>query len=95
LEPLDTEAIVRSVKKTGRLIVVDEDYPKCGMASEIAAIVSSAAFDYLDHPITRVTAPLAHVPFSSALEPFYLPRRQQIVDCAIQMRTRASAHETK
>jgi len=85
LAPLDTATILESVKKTGRLIVVDEDFPRCGMASEIAATVSAEAFDSLDFPVQRITAPQAHVPFSPVMEQFYLPDAQRVVECALRM----------
>jgi len=85
LSPLDTSAIIDSVKKTGRLIVVDEDYPRCGMASEIAAVVSAEALDYLDQPVARITPPHAHVPFSPPLEQAFLPDAQKILECATRM----------
>ena len=87
LSPLDMETILASVRKTGRLIIVDEDYPKCSVASEIAAIVSAQAFDYLDHPVQRVVPPHAHVPFNPALEQYYLPNSDKIVECALGMVT--------
>ncbi|MFT7135816.1 MAG: pyruvate/2-oxoglutarate/acetoin dehydrogenase E1 component, partial [Akkermansiaceae bacterium] len=67
------EAIIASVKKTGRLIVVDEASPRCGMASDISAIVAEHAFDALKAPIKRVTPPHAPVPFAPNLEKAYLP----------------------
>ena len=91
LSPLDVKAIVDSVKKTGRLIVVDEDYPRCGMASEIAAVVSAEALDYLDQPVARLTPPHAHVPFSPVLEQAYLPDAHKICDCASRMLKRQKA----
>ncbi len=71
--PLDEDAIIASVKKTGRLIVVDEASPRCGMASDISAIVAEHAFDALKAPIKRVTPPHAPVPFAPNLEKAYLP----------------------
>lgn len=85
LSPLDEEAILKSVRKTGRLIVVDEDYPKCSMASEITALVSAEAFDELDCPIERVSPPHAHVPFSPVLEKAYLPDASTIVSRVMKM----------
>ncbi len=90
LSPLDTETILASVKKTGRLIVVDEDYPQCGMASEIAAEVSSRAFRYLKQPVQRITPPHAHVPFSPVLEQCYLPDARRIVECAQGLMTKTA-----
>ena len=57
LSPLDEETIIRSVEKTGALVVVDESPPRCSVASEIAAVVGEKAFDLLNGPVRRVTAP--------------------------------------
>ncbi|MCO7126782.1 alpha-ketoacid dehydrogenase subunit beta [Sporolactobacillus shoreicorticis] len=80
LSPLDEDTIINSVKKTGRLIIVDEAYPRCSAATDIAAIVGDKAFDYLDAPIKRVTAPHAPVPFSPPLEKLYMPTPEKIID---------------
>jgi acetoin:2,6-dichlorophenolindophenol oxidoreductase subunit beta len=80
LSPLDEETILGSVAKTGALVVVDESPPRCSVASEIAALVSEKAFDYLNGPVRRVTAPHAPVPFSPSLEDAYAPSIQAIVD---------------
>jgi acetoin:2,6-dichlorophenolindophenol oxidoreductase subunit beta len=79
LKPLDTETLLRSVAKTGRLVVVDNAHRICSVASEIAAIVVELAFDQLKRPIERLTAPDVHVPFSPALEERMYPRAEQIV----------------
>ncbi|MCI1881482.1 MAG: alpha-ketoacid dehydrogenase subunit beta [Sporolactobacillus sp.] len=79
LSPLDEKTIIKSVMKTGRLIIVDEAYPRCGAASDIAAIVGEKAFDYLDAPIKRVTAPHSPVPFSPPLEKAYMPSPEKIL----------------
>jgi pyruvate dehydrogenase E1 component beta subunit len=76
--PLDAAAILESVKKTGRLVVVDEANPMCSVASEIASIAASDAFDYLDAPIKKVTAPHTPVPASPTLEALYLPTPDKI-----------------
>lgn len=77
--PLDKEAIFKSVRKTGRLVVVDEDYDRCGFAAWIAAIVADEAFEYLDAPIKRVTTPTVPIPFSPVLERHILPDAEKIV----------------
>ena len=64
LSPLDEETILSSVAKTHRLLVVDEDNPRCSAATDIAAMVADKGFDTLDAPIKRVTAPHTPVPFS-------------------------------
>jgi pyruvate dehydrogenase E1 component beta subunit len=79
LSPLDEEAILASVAKTGRLVVVDEDTPRCSMATDISALVADKGFDYLDAPIKMVTAPHTPVPFSPPLEKFYLPNADKVI----------------
>jgi acetoin:2,6-dichlorophenolindophenol oxidoreductase subunit beta len=80
LSPFDEETILASVAKTGALVVVDESPPHCSVASEIAAIVSEKAFDSLNAPVRRVTAPHAPVPFSPRLEAEYAPTVPAIVE---------------
>src|SRR5207302_1540511 len=79
LAPLDEATIVDSVKKTRRLVVVDEDTPTASMARDIAARVADKGFDYLDAPIKTVTAPEAPVPFASVLENLYSPDAPRVV----------------
>ena len=71
--PLDTETILNSVRKTGRLVIVDEAYPRCGMAADISSIVAEQAFDALKAPVLKVTPPHTPVPFSAPLEDAYVP----------------------
>ena len=80
LSPLDDETILSSVAKTHRLLVVDEDNPRCSAATDIAALVADRGFDTLDAPIKRVTAPHTPVPFSPPLERFYVPSAERIAD---------------
>ena len=80
LSPLDVGTIVASVEKTGALVVVDESPPHCSVASEIAAVVTEQAFDFLNGPVRRVTAPHAPVPFTPSLEEVYAPTVAAIVD---------------
>ena len=80
--PLDVETILASVKKTGRLLVVDEDYAMCGVGAEIAAIVVEEAFDELDSPIGRLhTEPVTH-PFSPVLEDAVTASAEKIIAAA-------------
>lgn len=79
LSPLDDRAVLESVKKTHRLVVVDEDNPRCSMACDIVALVSERAFDYLDAPPRMLTAPHTPVPFSPPLEDYYIPSVDTIV----------------
>jgi pyruvate dehydrogenase E1 component beta subunit len=78
LSPLDTDAILASVEKTHRLVIVDEDNPLCSVAATIAAIVADEGFDSLDAPIKMITAPHTPVPFSPPLEQAYIPSAQTI-----------------
>ena len=71
--PLDEDAILASVEKTGRLVVVDESSPRCGMAADIASLVATKAFDSLRAPVRTVTPPHTPVPFASVLEQAYIP----------------------
>ena len=82
LSPMDEETILNSVKKTHRLIVVDEDYPRCSIATDVVALAASQAFDYLDAPPKMITAPHAPVPFSPTLEDAYIPSVDTIVATA-------------
>jgi acetoin:2,6-dichlorophenolindophenol oxidoreductase subunit beta len=79
LVPLDLEAIVASVERTGRLVVAHEAVEHGGFGAEVAAQVQQAAFDFLDAPIARVGAPFAPIPFSAPLEDAYLPGADEIV----------------
>ena len=79
LVPLDLEAIVESVERTGRLVVAHEAVEHGGFGAEIAAQVQRAAFDYLDAPIERVGAPFAPIPLSPPLEDAYLPGANDVV----------------
>jgi 2-oxoisovalerate dehydrogenase E1 component beta subunit len=80
LSPLDKDSFLESVAKTSRLVVVQEDHRTLGIGSEISAIVAEEAFDCLDAPIVRVTAPdVPAIPFSAPLEKFYMPSVEKIV----------------
>jgi len=79
LVPLDKQAIVKSVKKTGRIVIVTEDCKTAGVSAEIAAIVAEEALDYLDAPIKRVAEPDTPIPFSPPLEQFVIPNEKTII----------------
>ena len=80
LSPLDEDIVINSVKKTNRIVIVDEDNPKASIASEIAAIVSDKAFDFLDAPVKRVTAPHTPVPYSKGLEEEFMPDSDDVFE---------------
>ena len=79
LQPLDTDTVIESVKKTQRAMVVHEAVRFGGMGGEIAAQIQELAFDYLDAPVGRVGAPFSPVPFSPRLEQSYVPNAAKIV----------------
>ncbi|MBF0267236.1 MAG: pyruvate dehydrogenase complex E1 component subunit beta [Alphaproteobacteria bacterium] len=82
LRPLDTPAIIESVKKTNRLVTLEEGWPYAGIGAEIAAQVMDQAFDWLDAPITRVTGEDVPMPYAANLEKLALPDVAKIVAAA-------------
>jgi pyruvate dehydrogenase E1 component beta subunit len=82
LRPLDVETIVQSVKKTNRLVSVEEGWPVAGIGSEMAAIMMEHAFDYLDAPVTRVTGVDVPMPYAANLERLALPSPEGVVAAA-------------
>ncbi len=87
LLPLDEDAIVESVRKTNRVLIVHEDTRTGGIAGEIAMRVSERAFEWLDAPILRVTAIDTPVPYSPPLEDYFLPQLEDIVKAARYLAT--------
>jgi pyruvate dehydrogenase E1 component beta subunit len=79
VSPLDHEAILESVAVTGRLVIIDEGNPRCGLASDIAGIVAEHGFYSLKAPIRTVTAPHTPVPFAPELEDAYLPNAEKLM----------------
>tara|TARA_Y100001970_G_scaffold230691_1_gene286531 strand:+ start:1827 stop:3173 length:1347 start_codon:yes stop_codon:yes gene_type:complete len=79
LRPLDSETIINSVKKTNRIITVEESWPVASIGSEVVNIVQKNAFDYLDAPIIKVNSADVPMPYSSSLEKLYLPQTDDIV----------------
>ena len=79
LNPLDTETILNSVKKTGKVLIVHEDTLTGGFGAEIAAIIASEAFTRLDAPVKRVAAKDSPVPYGPTLENAMLPQTADIV----------------
>jgi pyruvate dehydrogenase E1 component beta subunit len=82
LRPLDDATIVASVKKTGRLITVEEGWPQNGIGAEISARVMEKAFDWLDAPVVRITGKDVPMPYAANLEKLALPSVAEIVDAA-------------
>ncbi len=79
IKPLDHEAIVNSVKKTNRLVVIDESWPYAGISAEIAYEVQKYAFDYLDAPVIRVNSADTSLPYAPTFVEAYLPNPGKII----------------
>ena len=85
LNPMDTGTVVKSVKKTGRILIVEEGCRTAGIGAEIGARVFEEAFDYLDAPLTRLASPDVPVPTSPTLEKAMIPCSDSIVRAALDM----------
>jgi len=82
IRPLDSATIVDSVKKTNRLVNVEECWPTCGIGAEISARIMEEAFDYLDAPVSRVSGVDVPMPYAANLEALALPKPKDIVEAA-------------
>jgi 2-oxoisovalerate dehydrogenase E1 component beta subunit len=82
LLPYDEETVLASVRKCGKVILLHEDTRTGGMAGELAALIAEKAFEDLDGPIMRITAPDTPVPFSPPLEEYFLPNAAKLVEAA-------------
>jgi len=81
LKPLDTEMVLGSVKKTGRLLIVHEDNITGGVGAEVAALAAGEAFEFLDAPVTRLCGPdVPTMPFAQTLEDAYMPSTEKIAE---------------
>jgi len=79
LQPLDEEALVKSVKKTNRCVVAHEAITRMGFGAEVAAVIQYQAFDWLDAPIERVGAKFAPLPFAPVMESFVVPHAEDVL----------------
>ena len=85
VRPLDRNAIIKSVKKTNRIVNVEEGWPQCGIGSEIAALMmESEAFDYLDAPLQRVTGADVPCPYAESIEKLAFPRVENVVSATLK-----------
>ena len=80
LVPFDKETILKSVEKTGRLVVVDPAHKVCSAASEIISVVTEEGFWNLQAPPVKVASEQVHIPFSPALEPLIYPTEEKIIE---------------
>ncbi|HZP57142.1 MAG TPA: alpha-ketoacid dehydrogenase subunit beta [Dehalococcoidia bacterium] len=85
LRPLDVDAIIASVKKTSRAIVIEDDWKFGGFGGEIVALIQERAFDYLDAPVERCSGADVPMPYAGALEQAALPQEPAIVETALRM----------
>jgi pyruvate dehydrogenase E1 component beta subunit len=79
---MDTDTIVASVQKTGRVVAVEEGWQQSGVGAEIAARIMTYAFDYLDAPVARVSGKEAPMPYAANLEKLALPSVAEVVEAA-------------
>ena len=86
VRPLDTEAIIDTSKKTGKILIVHEDNKALGIGAEVSAIISESAFEYLDAPVTRLAGPeVPAMPFSPPLEDKYMVNTEKIINSLRQL----------
>lgn len=85
IKPFDIDLVIESVKKTNRLVIVDESHPFGGVAAEVGFQIQRDAFDYLDAPILRVTLPDSPAPFAKNLYDLWFPNKKQVIDAVRQV----------
>ena len=82
LSPLDEDSILEAAEETGKVVIVDESYPRCNVATDISALICQNSFDSLKAGIKMVTPPHTPVPFSPPLEDLYLPSEEKVINAA-------------
>lgn len=82
IRPLDVPTIIQSVQKTNRAVTVEEAFPACGIGAELSAVIMTEAFDYLDAPVTRVTAKDVPMPYAANLEKMTVPQVADVIAAA-------------
>jgi len=85
IRPLDLEAILQTVRKTNRALLVEENKPFCGVDAQIAYLIQEQAFDHLDAPIKRVSAIDVPQAYSKALESFQIPNHDRVLAKALEL----------
>ena len=91
LRPLDTEAIINSVKKTNRVVIVEEGWPYCGVGAQFVDLIQYKAFDYLDAPVLRVTCADVPMPYAKNLEHLAIPDTHRVKDAVNRVLYRTPA----
>tara|TARA_B100000676_G_scaffold175440_1_gene172144 strand:+ start:157 stop:1158 length:1002 start_codon:yes stop_codon:yes gene_type:complete len=82
LSPLDEDSILEAAEETGKIVIVDESYPRCNVATDISALICQKSFNSLKAGIKMVTPPHTPVPFSPPLEDLYLPSEEKVLNVA-------------
>ncbi len=95
LRPLDLDAMLRSVAKTNRCVVVEEGWPHGGVGANLSALITEQAFDDLDAPVRRVTGGDVPMPYSKPLEEIAFPHEPQVVHAALEVLGQAPARATR
>jgi len=85
IRPMDHKTLIESVKKTNRMVVIDESWPFAGVSSEITYVIQKHAFDYLDAPIIRVNAADTSLPYAGTLVDAYMPNVKHVLDAVKQV----------
>lgn len=85
VSPLDEDTVIQSVTKTNRLVIVDEDTPRCSVARDLASVVMERAFDELDAPVVCVNPPHVPIPYTKPLEQAYIPGPEKVVQKTLEM----------
>ena len=85
IRPLDLDAILETVRKTNRVLLVEENKPFCGVDAQIAYLIQEHAFDHLDAPIKRVSAIDVPQAYSKALENFQIPNHDRVLAKAMEL----------
>jgi len=85
IRPMDYDTVIQSVKKTNRLIVVDESWPFAGISAELAYVVQKRAFDYLDAPVARINSADTSLGYAPTMVSEYLPNAERVVKCAKEL----------
>ena len=82
LSPLDEDSVLEAAEETGRVVIVDESYPRCNIATDLSALICQESFSSLKAPIKMVTPPHTPVPFSPPLEDLYLPSEEKVYNAS-------------
>ena len=82
LSPLDEDSVLEAAEETGRVVIVDESYPRCNIATDLSALICQESFSSFKAPIKMVTPPHTPVPWTPPLEDLYLPSEEKVYNAA-------------